>query len=167
MRNSALDLKMRTVDLGVVTCIDAIIRNAETLLKDGTNPAEQANAKAEIRKNAHLYKQALDELLGVLDADKQGDFAKNPQNLTRCSACGIDDEATDNAMENLCVTTTSAISIPYIIQRLIDTIGDKKALENTLYNFSEIAEIYLRHVEAQRQALQNVIIAREKGGKDE
>lgn len=31
MRNSALNEKMRVVDLGVAVCIDAIIRNAEAL----------------------------------------------------------------------------------------------------------------------------------------
>lgn len=174
MRNSALNEKMRVVDLGVAVCIDAIIRNAEALQNDTITSEQASQYKAQIRKNAQTYKQAIDELLGVLDDDKQPQTANKPanfadfsQNLTRCTACGIADKETDDAMQQLAIVTEAAISIPFIIQQLIETVGNQQKLETTLYDFSEMATVYLQHVITQREALQQVLILKEQGGSDE
>lgn len=119
MRNSALNQKMRIVDLGVATCIDAIIRNAETLLKDGTNPAEQANAKAEIRKHAHLYKQALEELLGVLDADEQGNREQGDfdSSIPHLEPLSLDTEGTlDDKLNQFHAMLLTFSTFPEVVQ---------------------------------------------------
>lgn len=160
MHNPTLNQKMRMVDLGVVTCIDSVVRHCEVLLNESSSEAEQIQAKAQIRLNASIYRNALDELVLALD---EPNFAKNtletpaynseqeqPTLAEQCEkiALAIDNE---KALVNVYENYTSLVR------------GcDKDYLLNDLNALSHVHHVYLQHISDEVSRLHSML----QGGKE-
>ncbi|CAM3005879.1 hypothetical protein [Glaesserella parasuis] len=157
MHNPILNQKMRLVDLGVVTCIDSVIRHCETLLNENSSEAEQTRAKAQIRLNAGIYRNTLDELVLALD---EPSFTKSSMKQTAC--CESLPSELPEIIEQcekivLAVETEKALVNVYENYTSLLRTCDKDYLLNEINALSHVHHVYLQHISDEVNRLQSML----------
>lgn len=157
MRNSVLNEKMREVDLGVVTCIDSIVRHCEILLDEKTSQAEQEWAKAQVRLNAGIYLNTLNELLLALE---EPNFAKNPQNPTACYRI---QEATEQC-ERIAAAVENEKALVNVYENYTTFLRsfDNNQMLNEINALNHVHHVYLQHIGDEVSRLHSML----QGGKE-
>ena len=142
---------MRLVDLGVSTCIDSVIRHCEILLDENTSQAEQERAKAQIRLNAGIYRNTLEELLLALDEPR---FTKETPNQT-ASKCLEPQLTPAEQCEKILVALEASKALVNVNENytlFLRSLG-KDYLLNELGSLSHIHSIYLNHISEEVNSL--------------